>query len=62
MSYAELTANRLYDAMHLDCVSDGEKRPLSYKEAIKMGAIDIEKAREELHSYVDELATQYGIK
>lgn len=78
MSYAELTANRLYEAMHLDSVDDEVKRhliilmlskpsnskgiekddvkfPMNYQEAIDMGAIDVEMAREELHSYVDEL-------
>lgn len=85
MSYAELTANRLYEAMHLDSVDDEVKRhliilmlskpsnskvenrdginiPQNYQEAIDMGAIDVEMAREELHSYIDELATQYDIK
>lgn len=85
MSYAELTANRLYEAMHLDSVSDEVKRhliilmlskpnkdkdmlddgikiPQNYQEAIEMGGMDLEMAREELHSYVDELATQYDIK
>lgn len=44
-------------------VQEHETRvPLNYAEAIEMGAIDIEMAREDLHSYVDELAIQYDLK
>ena len=77
MSTAELTARHLYDAMNLAYVSDDVKRfliimmlsepervdvPSSYEESLSMGAMDLETAREELHSYADELSAKYGMK
>jgi len=36
--------------------------PVDYREALQMGAMDIEMAREELHDYIDELSTEFSIK
>lgn len=36
--------------------------PLSYAEAMQMGAKDIEMVREDLHTYVDQLAEEYKIQ
>lgn len=77
MSTAEITARHLYDSMHLANVNEDVKRhlmililseteniytPSSYDEALAMGAVDLEDARKELHSYAEELSVKYGIK
>ena len=36
--------------------------PMSYDEAMMMGAVDIKTAREELHSYIDELTEEFDLK
>lgn len=36
--------------------------PLNYEEAMQMGAKDIEMVREDLHTYVDELAEEYKMQ
>lgn len=41
---------------------DGHQIPMSYREALQMGAMDLELAREELHKYVDDLSKEFGIR
>lgn len=36
--------------------------PLSYEEALGMGAQDVELAREDLHAYVDKLTAEYDLQ
>lgn len=38
------------------------KIPLSYEEALNMGAQDVEFAREDLHAYVDKLTADYNLQ
>ena len=38
------------------------KIPLSYEEALNMGAQDVAFAREDLHAYVDKLAADYNLQ
>jgi len=77
MSTAEITARNIYESMHLGSMSEDVKRclmilmlsesdnisvPSSYEEALAMGAIDLEEARKELHSYAEKLSVKYGMK
>lgn len=85
MSYAELTANKLYDQMQLGSLNEDVKKhlmilllksgiedvrdgfvseeiPSSYEQALSMGAVDIESARQDLHSYVDELSQEFNLR
>lgn len=78
MSQAEITARRIYDTMHLGSVTDEVKHhlvlllsdttsdaiqvPSTLQEALEMGAMDLESAREELHTYADTLAKEYDLK
>ncbi|HBJ77191.1 MAG TPA: hypothetical protein DDY68_05285 [Porphyromonadaceae bacterium] len=34
----------------------------TYEEAMALGGVDIETARKEMHTYIDELASEYNLK
>ena len=77
MSTAELTARHIYNTMHLADINEDVKKhliilmlsepektcvPSSYEESLALGAMDLEDARKELHSYANELSDKYGMK
>lgn len=78
MSQAEITARRIYDTMHLGSINDEVKHhlvlllsattgsamhmPNTLQEALEMGAMDLESARKELHSYAETLTKEYDLK
>lgn len=76
MSYAEITANNIYNDMCLQNISDEVRKhliillqtkttatyyPSTLEEAMQMGAVDLETARKDLHEYVDSLSKEYHL-